>query len=56
LKNSHIKRGTAEIGLSIDHLMKEQPSAVNIKGAVSPITLDIAKRIPVNIPPNAEGS
>ena len=30
--------------------------AVNISGAVSPITLDTASSIPVNIPPNADGS
>lgn len=56
LKNSHISSGTAEMGLSIAKRINEQPRAVNISGAVSPITREIASRIPVNIPPNAAGS
>jgi hypothetical protein len=56
LKNSQINNGTADIGLSIDHLTNEHPNAVNINGAVSPITRDIANNTPVNIPPNATGN
>ena len=56
LKNSQINSGTADIGLSIDHLTNEHPNAVNINGAVSPITREIANNTPVNIPPNAAGN
>ena len=56
LKNSQISSGTAEIGLSIDQRTNEQPNAVNISGAVSPITREIARSTPVKIPPNAAGS
>ena len=56
MKNSQINNGTADIGLSIDHLINEQPNAVNINGAVSPITRDIASSTPVKIPPNAAGN
>ena len=56
LKNSQINNGTADIGLSIDHLTNEHPNAVNINGAVSPITREIANNTPVNIPLNAAGN
>ena len=56
LKNSHINSGTADIGLSMEKRMSEQPRAVNIRGAVSPMTREMASRMPVKIPPNAAGS
>ena len=33
----------------------EAPRAVSMSGAVSPITRDMASKIPVNIPPKPEG-
>lgn len=51
-----MRRGTADIGLSIDHLTNEHPNAVNKSGAVSPITLDTDNNIPVKMPPKAAGS
>ena len=44
------------MGLSMSKRMNEHPNAVNINGAVSPITRDIASSTPVNIPPKAAGS
>ena len=56
LKNSHINSGTADIGLSMEKRMSEHPNAVNISGAVSPITREMASRTPVKMPPKAAGS
>lgn len=56
LKNSQISKGTADIGLVMFQLMAAPPSAVNINGAVSPTTREIASKIPVKILPKAEGS
>lgn len=44
------------MGLSIEKRISEQPRAVNISGAVSPITRETASSMPVKIPPNAAGS
>ena len=56
MKNSQISKGTAEIGLSMDQRISEHPSAVNINGAVSPITREIANKTPVKIPLKAAGN
>lgn len=45
-----------DIGWSIFQCTKEHPKAVNVIGAVSPTTLDTARRTPVNILPEADGS
>lgn len=44
------------MGLSTEKRISEQPRAVNISGAVSPITRETASSMPVKIPPNAAGS
>ena len=56
LKNSQMSSGTAEMGLSIDQRMNEQPRAVNMSGAVSPMTREMASSTPVKMPPKAAGS
>ena len=56
LKNSQISNGTADIGRAIFQLIAAPPSAVNMSGAVSPTTREMASRIPVNILPNADGT
>lgn len=46
----------ALVGSVTFQLTTDAPKAVTNRGAVSPITLDIANREPVKRPPNAEGN
>ena len=50
-----MSKDTAEVGFAGSHCMAEAPKAVSIRGAVSPITRDIANKMPVKMPPKAEG-
>ena len=50
---SQLEEGEGEL---MFQLMAAPPSAVNISGAVSPTTREMANRIPVKILPNEAGS